>query len=649
MTNATLRKSDTDPALGPLAALRLTEVWQAALLMPSGHTDLHVTRKSFTEALGAPPAVLKVTATAPASTGRGVKPYMRIPLRSESGECVNAVVFGDFQQWRDALPEGRPVHVLLRVLEEREQLSVRLLEVPTQGWIGRVRPHYATRGSRATQAAVRGAVMRLLPRALGVAATHIEQTLAPLGEPELWLSELGAAGWTIAQLLSQAHVPDTPEYGVFARGVLEEAAALQAHCKLEQQRSFCGTPNPIRCVTTKQRQRAFPFDLTLDQEIAIRDISAALDGAAPIRHLIVGEVGSGKTAVYGVVAAAAADAGARVAILLPTSPLASQIHRELSEAFPDIAIARVVGGQTSAVDPATARIVIGTSALVSRDIGRIDVLVVDEEQRFGTALKSQAAPYTHRISVSATCIPRSQALARYGVLGVSVLGQSHCERDITTTMHGRADNHALREELEGFVRDGHQVLVVYPKLEDAAPDSRTDVEAAVKAWELLHPGRVCSMTGSDTDEAKTAAIERMLARQADILVATTVVEVGLTLPGLRAALVVSAERMGLSTLHQIRGRLARTGGAGRFMLYSRDPLNEKSRQRLQVLCDTSDGFAIAERDLALRGAGDLGLRSTRQSGADEGFLFGLPISMDTLERVRPLYDVLAAKTPPVRA
>ena len=184
------------------------------------------------------------------------------------------------------------------------------------------------------------------------------------------------------------------------------------------------------------------------------------------------------------------------------------------------------------------------------------------------------------------------------------------------------------------MEQGKQVLVVYPKRQDEDEQAaRHSVDGAFRLWDKIFPGQVRLAHGGQTDEEKGAALRDLRENRAQILVATTVVEVGIDLPNLYHVVVVHPERHGLSGLHQIRGRAARKGGVGYCDLYLPEPVSADSMERLKVLTLTENGFEVAEHDMRLRGIGDLAKESEKQSGADETFLFGRPVRVEVLDAV----------------
>lgn len=631
-----------------LRPLGVKAPWQAALLLPVSYVDppqaLHDHRLAHDDQVY---AMHVRVAGAPRTFFNGA-PRVVVVLADQRDNTFSATVFGNTADWKARLTEGSEHLLSLRFRWYAERLTGTILGPVEDAWATRLRPVYPGVPSVVTADEVRELVLAALPRILDRATAEITQRLQALGDMPGLLAELEAGGWTLKQVLQQAHAPRNRDYAEFAREVLLKLAALDALASTQPhrvQRTVAAMP----LATLPQRRQAFPFSLSPEQLAAIEELAEPLRAGRRLNGILLGDVGSGKTACFGALAAATVDAGGRVAVLLPSTVLAEQVHRELSHAFPDIGPV-LVTGDCVAPELASAAWVVGTSAVLHRDAGAFDLVVVDEEQRFSVEQKAQLVELdTHLLLVSATCIPRTQALARYGAATVAVLPAGHAQRCITTRIHQHADRSRLFAEVRGDVRQGLQVLVVYPlrgeldlEGDDASGARETDlrsVRGAYESWcKVFPPERIRMLTGDASEEEKRETMRAMRAREADILLSTTVVEVGVTLPGVRRVIVVDPQRFGLSQLHQLRGRAARTGGEGWFDLLLRQPISDKTRERLNVLVEHANGFEVSLRDLEQRGYGDLGEASRRQAGASERVLFGQACPVALTDAVYPIYQ-----------
>jgi ATP-dependent DNA helicase RecG len=392
-----------------------------------------------------------------------------------------------------------------------------------------------------------------------------------------------------------------------------------------------------------------PFQLTASQQAALGDILGDLGAASAMRRLLQGDVGCGKTVVAGLAIAQVCASGNQAALLCPTEILSEQHFATLKKFLGPLGLK--VGLVTGGLDPRERRAVeramalgeidlaVGTHALVGEKIAfkRLGLVVVDEEQRFGVWQRTKLVrdvPRAHLLVVSATPIPRTLALTAYGDLDVTVIGQMPPGRGRHTTR--LVDEHRRLEvlkEVAGSINAGRQGFYVCPALEEGSTDLM-DVGRAKKGIErLLAPHRGVEVLTGRTPRAKRAAIlEGFLANRIGLVVATTVLEVGMDIPSATILVVEQAERFGLSQLHQMRGRVARTGDASFSYLLVSDSASAKALKRLKVLETTFDGFDVAEQDLMLRGPGDI--VGERQHGIPDLRFAALPDDLDLMLRAR---------------
>lgn len=629
------------PSSDPLrffAPYGIEELAQIPLLFPVGYADCSASVPSVDTLPEGEPAVIVLQRDGEPRTLSGrFGPRTTCMARDPSGQRVGIHWLGEAAAFVPALDEGRPVLALART--ESHGRTVQLQRIVPPAWLGAVLPRYPVRPKGPTSLELAARIRNVLPRAIESAAAYVEQRLAPYAPMAEWMAAVGKARQHPQDLLRQVHEPDTLATAEAALAAARTLAAVAALAKVE---GHAGSPaRPWRLETIGKRARALPYEPTDEQRAAIADISAALALPAAMRHLLIGDVGCGKTTVFGVVAAALADAGGRTAILVPTAPLAGQIADELGGSWPDLGIACVAGDSLPGTER-EARVVVGTTALLHRDPGAFDLVVVDEEQKFGTDQKAALVPSgVHRLTVSATPLPRSLALGRYGAMGVSELRRQHVHKQIRKHLWPSIDRGKLWAELAAYLADpAQQLLVVYPRREGAPDDALRAARQAAQLWEKHAPGKVRVLTGEDPDEDKLRALADMRAGTARILVSTTAVEVGVTLPALRRALVIDPQQHGLMTLHQLYGRVARKGGAGWFDLLPLTPLTSAQKAKLTRFLRCRDGFEVAALDLALRGAGDLGVKGRAQSGADRDLMFGQALRPEELEAAAPVWAAL---------
>jgi ATP-dependent DNA helicase RecG len=397
---------------------------------------------------------------------------------------------------------------------------------------------------------------------------------------------------------------------------------------------------------------SLPFELTGDQRRAIAEIDADLGSERPMQRLLMGEVGSGKTVVAASAMLRAVEAGFQAALMAPTETLAEQHAATLD---------RLLGNQqvpftllTSATPAARRRealgrlasgelgMVVGTHALIEPDVAfdRLAVCVVDEQHRFGvrqrTALDAKgprgAAP--HALHMTATPIPRTLSLTAYGDLDATVLRELPAgRRPVETWVVGEEKRAGAYEFIRERLRQGRQAYVVCPLVEGS---EKLEAKAAAEEADRLRAGELADfevglLHGQMPPRDKQASMERFAAGRTDVLVATSVIEVGIDVANATVILVEGAERYGLSQLHQLRGRVGRGEHASHCILFA-DPGSELARRRLAAIEAERDGFKLAEVDLALRGEGEI--LGTRQHGLPRFRVAELPEDVAVLTEAR---------------
>jgi len=373
-----------------------------------------------------------------------------------------------------------------------------------------------------------------------------------------------------------------------------------------------------------------PFELTEAQKRVLREIRNDMAQPRQMNRLLQGDVGSGKTLVALMCMLMAADNGFQACIMAPTEILANQ-HYETITSFlqdMDIKVALLTGstkakdrvGLHEALQSGETHILIGTHALIEDRVlfNNLGLVVIDEQHRFGVAqrsrlwLKNENPP--HMLVMTATPIPRTLAMTVYGDLDVSVIDELPPGRKPIKTVH-RFDN--KRGPLYDFMREqlkvGRQIYIVYPLISESEKSDYKNLEEGFKHISEVFPEvKVGMVHGKMKPAEKEASMQLFVKGEARILVATTVIEVGVNVPNASVMMIESAERFGLSQLHQLRGRVGRGAEQSYCILVTSYKLSEDSRKRIDILTSSNDGFEIAEADLKLRGPGDL--EGTQQSG-----------------------------------
>lgn len=462
--------------------------------------------------------------------------------------------------------------------------------------------------------------------------------------------------------LAAIHRPEDPGEAEIARRRLafDELLLLQvgiARRAAERERSLAaslGEPGEL----VRRYRRALPFALTPYQERAIRELDADLARTVPMRRLLQGDVGSGKTVVALYALLRAVENGRQGALMAPTETLAEQHFLTIADLCLELGVTCALLTSSSRKrereTAAQADVVVGTHALIQEGVELRDlaVAVVDEQHRFGVeqraALLQGRAP--HVLHMTATPIPRTLALTVYGDLAVSEIARPPASRKPVVTRwipEERASEAYTR--LTRLLREGRQAYVVCPLVEASETTlARAAEEEAerLRAHEL-RGFRVGCLHGRLKPAERRELMARFKARELDVLVATTVIEVGVDVPNATVMIVQEADRFGLAQLHQLRGRVGRGAEQSYCLLVSRarEELTETAQTRLQALCDESDGFKLAEIDLELRGGG--ALLGTRQSGVSDLRFARILHDRELLERARAAAREIGATPGPL--
>ena len=386
--------------------------------------------------------------------------------------------------------------------------------------------------------------------------------------------------------------------------------------------------------------RALPFDLTGAQKRVIREIREDMRSGHQMNRLLQGDVGSGKTMVAVLSALIAVGNGYQACIMAPTEVLAQQHYRNIIKYLEPTGVkAALLTGSSrtaerreihSGLEDGSIGIIVGTHALIEDDVRfrNLGLAVIDEQHRFGVEQraklwrKSSSGIPPHVLVMTATPIPRTLAMTLYGDLDVSVIDELPPGRKPVLTMHA---TEGKRNALYRFMKDqialGRQVFVVYPLIFESETLDYRNLEQGFDQIARAFPlpdYKVAIVHGKQSNEEKRFNMDAFAAGRANILVATSVIEVGVDVPNASVMVIESAERFGLSQLHQLRGRVGRGSERSYCILMTGDKVSKESRHRIELMCSTENGFELAEEDMKMRGPGDL--EGTQQSG--------LPISLN---------------------
>lgn len=486
--------------------------------------------------------------------------------------------------------------------------------------------------------------MRIYPvyRAIsGMAATYLEDTMQQAIRMGINNSEMlprdvvddsGEVSMPVA--LRYIHMPRTMEEVERGRNriLFNDLLYFAIHNEMNRSEISAGSQYNIKTRSLVNKIIAnLPFSLTTDQDKAIIAMIDHAEDGRRINALVQGDVGAGKSIIMFLMAAAFVESGYQVAIMAPTQVLAKQHYEAVIELMAPYGIRTVFLDSTlkkkdrnailKEIASGEAQIIVGTHSCIGKDVIYKDLAltVVDEEHRFGvkqrTAIIEKASRGVHSITMSATPIPRSLAQVVFGdsIQLHTIKSMPNGRKPVMTRVFKNQVGNmkfVLRE-----VSAGHQAYVVCPMIEanEKAPGLKSVDQISKEYMEFLGPQgvRIATLTGKTSKEETEDTITRFKNGEIDVLIATTVIEVGVNVPNATVMIITNAERFGLSSLHQLRGRVGRSDLQSYCVLQSDDE-TPKGVARLQVMCDTTDGFKIAEADLEQRGAGDL--LGTQQSG-----------------------------------
>jgi ATP-dependent DNA helicase RecG len=412
---------------------------------------------------------------------------------------------------------------------------------------------------------------------------------------------------------------------------------------------------------------ALPFELTGAQQRVWREISADLARSVPMQRLIQGDVGSGKTVVAALAAAQAIDTGCQAALMAPTEILAEQHFGRIAQWLAPLGVrvawlaGKLKAGEKRAAQQAIAtgeaQLVIGTHALIQEAVqfANLGLAIVDEQHRFGVAqrlrLRSRAGEAQrtpHLLMLSATPIPRTLAMSYFADLDVSVIDELPPGRQpVVTKLVSASRRDEVLDRVRAEAARGAQVYWVCPLVNEGEDESTAELTAATRMVEetraLLPELRFGLLHGQLPPAEKTAAMRAFAAGEIDVLVATTVIEVGIDVPTASLMVIEHAQRFGLAQLHQLRGRIGRGADKSFCVLLYDEPLSEAARERLKVMYESADGFEIARRDLLLRGPGEF--LGARQSGLPLLRFADLERDVQLLERARDVALQMLARHP----
>lgn len=593
----------------------------------------------------------------------------KFTIQDQDGMMLFATVFGPAQSLVSNMKTNPWFCLKCDVDVWNGQIQPKNIEWVSPRWMGRIMPIYPGKTKVITPDTVQENMTVLVDQNIEACLKHLNEKfkLNSTEDEQALLKSLGVKNPNIRlfDLIKSIHAPSNTKMGYAAQEIFKRLAAKEVVAFLDD--ANASSLNPESSIKTGNAFLKKLIDdmppsmrLTNCQKKACREIFDDIASDMPMRRLLTGDVGTGKSLPIAISAAAMARMGKNVVILMPNEPLAEQMRRDIETWWPDTAPKLVAASTKKRKSKKSqeeseipdSNILVGTTALNFRiPKGWPDLLIIDEQQKMSVQQRLfLAGDHTNVLEASATPLPRSLALIKFGGLPVSTLREAYVKKNISTSLaQSDEEKRDMFNYVKKIIADGYQALIIYPLAEAAEITDETDeegkkvdpkvdrksAEKAFERWENIFPGRVRVAHGKQDSAEKLANINALNKGEAEVLCSTTVVEVGLNVPKLRFVGIVHPERLGLSTLHQIRGRLCRNGGDGICALIFQEEVNDKSMKRLRAFAETNDGFKIAEEDMRLRGLGDIMNSSeVEQSGfIDLSFLPSAKLSVEHFEYV----------------
>lgn len=636
--------------------------------------------------------------------------------------------FGNIWEWKDIVA-GQDLYIVGKVTEWQGVISIKAPKIVPSTRVNKIFSQYKLKSML-----IKGEKKEFTSEFFSQCVSISFQTLVNkaamkicnfVGMPEKDILEKAESSFaSLNDFIMAIHFPaslkQVDEVNLFIKKlhgmkILSDAATIKPHYDED-------SVVKIEKSSIKDLMTYIPFTLSQEQKLAVWHIMQSLDKPIVTQHLLSGDVGCGKTIVYGIIAAAAYLQGKQVCVLLPNLPLAAQVSQEIAQTWPHVGVQTVEEGCTYKYNPSDKKIIIGTTAIIgwakrNKEFAA-DIFVVDEQQKVGVNQKNALIHnHTNVIEATATALPRSVMLSLTGAYTTSKIEEPPVKKSITSRIIYKEHRAELFETITAAINRGEQVAILYPLknesssvilnvgtlsigrnelkflehfsdkvkkvelfVEDStvfvsgkkyyADDSKhtifpiksiefersiidtnivelcelnnmqvrledriTDVTRAQDEWEKHFPNNTVMMHGGLSDEEKLKAVSMAKNDEKQFIIASSMIEIGLTFPSLKTVIVVDPQNMGVSTLHQIRGRLVRHGGEGVFYMFVNKPeaeVPDDYTQRLRLLEKYTRGSQLAEHDMLLRGFGDLSSIGLSQSGLKKSIFNGAKILPEDL-------------------
>jgi ATP-dependent DNA helicase RecG len=603
--------------------------WQAVLLLPDEYRDYRFLTTDFRSLTFGAGQVIAGTVGGWSFGFINGKPRLSIEVLDTNSYLIKASLFGETKALQERLADGLKQIVLsgdLVCVNDRAYLNSGKQVADAD--IGQLKPVY-----KAFQKVPSKLVAKIMPQVVASQLSEaVEQLRLQYQDVPNLRKRLDLRNETLGEVLKYLHCQsnirdDAPHFLEKVNRYRKAVEFIAAICTVKELRRMSSktldglsahVPPLVPSINPDEIVSRLPFTPTIEQSTAIHRYFSYFAAGNRLHALAFGDVGTGKTCLAITSLAYVSLCGCRAVMMLPNGTLAKQVYNEYMASYGNIAPAKLITSDTEEIISDNDLVLIGTTKLLFAALGNISVrlLVLDEIQKFSVEQKRQLSPdgMAHVLEMSATPAPRTMLHCIHNLFEITMLTHCHVQKHIKTIIIEQ-DAQAEMAEIEAALQYG-QVLVVCPQKVNSERSELASVEEEhQKLSQRLPWATIEYMHSARSEEDNAAAIARMKAGQSHVLVASSIVEVGITLPYLLCCVIKDAERFGLQTLHQIRGRLCRVhGGYGLCLLAISRKLKPASMQRLQALVDIDNGFELADMDMKLRGVGDISAAGVRQHG-----------------------------------
>ncbi len=642
--------NEEEKAFSRLEKLGITTHEQLLLHLPKGYVDCSKYYETVEELFGPDEhRIYRVTIASQPDLKGLQPPRVEFWVTDKNNTDVKVTVFGAVESWKQ-LKVGSVAYIrgiaglYNNKYKKTSELTISSPELIDPDDIGKIVPLYRGKTGVVSVEYITRQVRQFLPK-ISSTVDYLHRYFEGATEQDILKRSKVTEFKSMAEFVYALHHPKDLRQGMEALDSARKIAAYEV--VWTSQKRAMQRPDPKSVIrvddkTLNSMASRLGFSFTADQKKAIKDISEGLKRPYPLNMLLSGDVGTGKTAVFGVCAAAARATNARVAILMPNLLLVRQTEEKMRLWYPKMPLVSLVSGSPQpdfSVNP----VVVGTTAMFSRirkAKWTVDFLVVDEQNKFSVTQREQLrTEHTNCLEATATCVPRTAALVMNSGMELTVLQETPFKKRIVSRIVNYQERNKLFDHISKVMESGGQVAVVYPNVKvteknitaKAKADTenkkyfganiKSSAEDAFKTWDKMFPGKVCLVHGKMTDDEKVSIVDDMKAGKYQVCASTVLIEAGIDIPNLLSIVVVNAGRFGVSQLHQIRGRVARHGGTGYFFMYEPGDMDEATLERLQMVEGEPNGFKLADMDMEIRGFGDVAEDSTKQSGTVKSSVF----------------------------